>query len=93
MTAKRFPIMWPSRHTVRTELERLGCPKSIPWAAIEPHEAQALRNHDQTLARLAERGGLDPVEAAAVLDGVAWRDIGTLTLEASVTRLRGVCDA
>jgi len=39
----------------------------IPWSVIAPHEAQARRNHDQSLERLAERGGLDPTEAIAVL--------------------------
>lgn len=39
----------------------------LPWRVIEPHEQQAERNHGQTLARLAERGGLSVVEAVAVL--------------------------
>jgi len=41
---------------------------SIPWRVIAPHEAQAQRNHDQSLERLAERGGLSPAEALLVLD-------------------------
>jgi hypothetical protein len=41
--------------------------KDIPWAAIEKHEKQALLNHSQTLKRLAQRGGLSPAEAIAVL--------------------------
>ena len=46
---------------------------SIPWAMIAPHEMQAIQNHGgQTLARLAERGGLSPCEALAVLDDRAW---------------------
>lgn len=41
----------------------------LPWAMIEPHEAQAKRNHGgQTLKRLAERGGLSAGEAVAVLN-------------------------
>ncbi len=43
--------------------------KKIPWGLIEPHEKQALTNHDQTLKRLAERGGLSSVEAWLVLTG------------------------
>lgn len=54
----RFPIM-PSRHH--------GRKGSIPWRMLEPHEPQALRNHDQTLKRLAERGGLSIAEALLVL--------------------------
>lgn len=47
--------------------------RSIPWAVIASHEAQALANHDQTLERLAQRGGLDPTEAVAVLQDRPWR--------------------
>lgn len=39
---------------------------TIPWAAIAPYEAQAMRNHSQTLTRLAERCGLG-IEEALVL--------------------------
>jgi len=48
---------------------------SIPWELIAPHEAQAQRNHGgQTLQRLAERGGLCPLEAVAVLKDMDYRD-------------------
>ena len=46
--------------------------KAIPWELLAPHEAQAQRNHSQTLRRLAERGGLSPAEAVAVIDGCDW---------------------
>lgn len=48
--------------------------QSIPWSLIAPHEAQAQSNHDQSLERLAERGGLDPWEALAVIghQSYAW---------------------
>lgn len=50
--------------------ERAGSPKTyVPWDLMAPHEAQALKNHTQTLDRLAQRGGLDPAEAVAVLEG------------------------
>lgn len=39
----------------------------IPWSAISPFEKQALKNHRQTLTRLAERGGLGVGEAIGVL--------------------------
>jgi hypothetical protein len=53
--------------------ERSDSHKSwIPWSVIAPHEAQAQSNHDQTLTRLAERGGLAPCEAVAVLEDRAW---------------------
>lgn len=50
-------------------------PKSIPWDLIAPHEQQAIRNHDQTLERLAERGGLAPCEAVAVLTDRPYRQV------------------
>jgi hypothetical protein len=40
----------------------------IPLDAIQPHEKQAIRNHTQTLKRLAERGGLGWIEALCVLE-------------------------
>ena len=51
----------------------------IPWDAIAPHEAQALRNHHQTLERLAERGGLSWVEAYAVLTDNHFMSVMSLT--------------
>lgn len=46
--------------------------KAIPWAAIQPHEHQAQRNHGQTLKGLASRGGLDVAEAVLVLLDRSW---------------------
>lgn len=70
MDARRFPIMAGERGE--------GGRRSIPWALIEPQEPQARRNHGQSLQRLAERGGLDIVEAYAVLRGLEWRDVRRL---------------
>lgn len=44
----------------------------IPWELIAPHEAQARKNHGQTLERLHQRGGLSPCEALAVLENREW---------------------
>lgn len=49
------------------------CPRSIPWDRIAPHEAQAKHNHDQTLERLAQRGGLGPGEIRCAVEGVRLR--------------------
>jgi hypothetical protein len=54
------------------EFPILGTKFTIPWKAITPHEKQALSNHGQTLKRLAERGGLDWVEALAVMEDRKW---------------------
>lgn len=51
----------------------LGAPSSVPWRLLAPHEAQALRNHEQTLERLAARGGLAPYEMRLIVEGRAWR--------------------
>lgn len=44
----------------------------IPWDMLTPHEAQALRNHNQTLERLAERGGLAWIEVISILEDKPW---------------------
>ena len=43
--------------------------RDIPWRAIEPHRAQAFKNHGQTLERLAERGGLSTEETMCTFEG------------------------
>ena len=48
-------------------------PESIPWRIIEPHREQAYKNHRQTLERLDQRGGLDAMEAVAVLEDRDYR--------------------
>ena len=44
----------------------------IPWDMIAPHEAQAQRNHGQSLERLAQRGGLGASEAIDIMRGASW---------------------
>lgn len=56
-----FPIMADDRDPPET-------PRRIPWAMIAPFENQAQHNHDQSLRRLAERGGLHSGEALDILD-------------------------
>lgn len=69
---KMFPILKPWRESEKNLLKALGCPDSVPWEKLEPHEAQAQRNHSQSLKRLAERGGLSACEAIAVLEDRPW---------------------
>ncbi len=60
MPSERFPILrqWPDTG-----------PRFIPWSMIEPHRKQAEYNHcGQTLERLAERGGLSPMELWCALN-------------------------
>lgn len=70
-----FPVLWQGDRKYLAELKRLGCPRTVPLALVQPHEHQALRNHDQTLARLAERGGLGPAELVAVLGDRRWHQM------------------
>lgn len=46
----------------------------VPMAILRRHQAQALRNHSQTVERLRERGGLDPQEALATISDQSWRE-------------------
>lgn len=57
---KRFPVLSRNRNG-------WGEDKSVPWEILEPHRAQAMTNHGQTLERLAERGGLSPEELLAIV--------------------------
>ena len=82
--AINFPILTSADSERRKRMQILGCPKTISWTLIAPHERQALRNHDQTLKRLAERGGLSACEAVAVLENRDWRQ---MTDEDAVARL------
>ena len=50
---------------MRTHLSqklRDKCPPSVDFRTVQPYEAQAQRNHRQTLQRLSDRGGLSPDE-------------------------------
>jgi len=82
---KRFPVLGSSRYGSAP-----GAPTSVPWDLLTPHEAQAERNHYQSLRELAERGGLSPAEMVAVLEDRPWRN---MDLTAAITRLRELVDA
>ena len=69
---RRFPVLGHAQSSFPLA--------SVPWEFIAPHEAQARRNHDQTLQRLAERGGLSVKEMLAVLIGQHWIAVGGLTI-------------
>jgi hypothetical protein len=75
LTERRFPIM--------------GGP-SIPWSAIAPYDGQAQCNHSQNLERLAERGGLSPVEAYAVMRNLKWRDVRLIPDKEAIAFLESV---
>lgn len=58
---RRFPVHSDTRRRYP------HCPKSVPWSFVASHERQAQANHDQTLERLAERGGLGATEMFCVV--------------------------
>lgn len=67
-----FPILMGHNEREKVSAVRRGGAIALvvqaPWSLFAPHERQAQTNHGQTLARLAERGGLSAAEAVAVLD-------------------------
>jgi len=68
MTSTRlFPVLWQGDRARKAALEAAGCPRYIPWAFIARYEDGCLWNHDQTVQRLSERGGLAPEEILAVI--------------------------
>jgi hypothetical protein len=63
---RKFPVL---RSTQR---ERFYLPGFVRFAYLKHHEDQAKKNHNQTLERLADRGGLSPQELYAVAHDMAW---------------------
>lgn len=73
LVPRTFPLLYQGRVNEHLRHRRA----SVPWAFLAPHEKQAQRNHSQTLARLAERGGLSPREALLVVEDRPLRDLWT----------------
>ena len=65
-------LAWHTERLFRILGDRKVGAFGIPWRLIAPFEEQALKNHNQTLARLHERGGLSPREALCVIKGLKW---------------------
>jgi hypothetical protein len=84
------PVLWDYHLKDQIiELRRAGVltlPIAIPWDMIAPHEKQAQANHSQTLSQLADRGGLGPAEALAILDDRRWH---SMPLAAACRELNG----
>lgn len=90
MTAETFPILRAMSEDRRKALKALGCPERIPLPIIATHERQAMINHNQTLRRLAERGGLSACEAVCVLEDRRWAKMAD---EEAVSRLNSIASA
>ena len=62
-------------------------PLYIPWAMLQPHDAQAKKNHGgQDLERLRARHGLSSCEALAILNDRAWKSMPTKQAHDELTR-------
>lgn len=84
---KLFPVLL-GYLSFREREQYMDCPYSIPWEFIAPHERQAQINHgNQTLERLANRGGLSPDELVAVLEDREWR---SMNMRDAVDRLKQI---
>lgn len=70
---RQFPILYNPED--RKDRAALGWPSSVPWDFIAPYEKRAKSNHSQSLERLAQRGGLGPMEMYAVLRDIPYHDV------------------
>jgi hypothetical protein len=81
---ERFPIL--SDATTRRRFP--DWPVSVPLKLLAPHEAQAQANHGgQTLARLAKRGGLSPLELLAVLTDQPFEGVRHIHPDDAITQI------
>lgn len=85
---KQFPLL----KTSSQRREYPDWPDGIPWAMIREHARQAIANHGQSLERLAERGGLSPLEMMCVLLGKELGYYGLLTHDAVEFIIRAVAE-
>lgn len=66
--ARELAAQWERRYPIQDG-------PSVPWYVMEPFEHQCQINHNQTLERIAERGGFGSAEAYAVTHGLKHRDL------------------
>jgi hypothetical protein len=66
-----------------------GLPKYVPWEFVKPFDKRAQANHSgQTLARLAERGGLSPKELLSIIENKDYYLVDSLSKEKVVELIR-----
>lgn len=77
-----MPIMLSqfTRHRIARK-EPIVRVERLPMGMFALSEAVAQRNHGQSLEQLRARGGLDPLEAVAILSAIHYTDIGRLSEE------------
>jgi hypothetical protein len=59
---RAFPVLGNAKYE--------DCPESVKWGELD--DAWASRVHGQTLERLAERGGLSPIEIVYNVNKLEW---------------------
>lgn len=62
-------------------------PQSIPYWIVEQHEAQAKRNHYQTVQRLKERQGCSWRELLAILTDRRYQDVPLMSNSAAMVEV------
>ena len=84
MTSRPLPTQMP----IQLVPNESGYGKTFaPMAMFEPHNHQAMSNHcGQGIVRLAERGGVSPCEALAILDDRPWHSMDHQTAKAELLR-------
>jgi hypothetical protein len=76
-----FPILDLTKEQIS-----LGCPRFVPIHVVVEHERQANINHQQSVSRLAQRGGLTIVELSAVLNDEKWHPLSDVEAIASILK-------
>jgi hypothetical protein len=89
------PILWGQTrefHAARRSGSQYPC--SIPEEILAGHERQAIKTHGQTFERLAQRGGLNPLEVWCIVHDVSIFSSHGMTEAKAIDWLKtikGVC--
>jgi hypothetical protein len=81
MDDRTFPIHPSDRRALPL------APPSIPFWIVEQHEAQAKRNHYQTVQRLKERQGCSWRELLAILTDRRYQDVPNMSNSAAMVEV------
>lgn len=85
-TERKMPIQCgPKLDLRRRRGEKVVVVSQLPFAMFEgeAYERQSQRNHGQSVARIAERGGYGAMEAIAILAGLDYGRVSTIDEEAA----------
>lgn len=80
MSERMFPVLLEWRDKKLAP----DCLREIPWSAIAPYDDQAQKNHQQSLERLAQRGGLTPIEITYVCCRTRYQHVGEENYQAAL---------